>query len=899
MTGAPRRWLARLLNSLWPGRAEADLAREIDAHLALLEDEFRRRGRAPEDARRLARLALGGVDRAKEMHREARGLRWLTDAASDIRYTARQMRRRPGFALVAVGTLALGIGANTAMFTLVHRVLLDTLPVRSPESLVEVGCVDANKPDDIGCETSYPGFVMFRDQNDVLSGLFAFAPLADLNVAHDGHAELATGILASGDMYHVLGVSPASGRLLSPSDDTPGAPIAVVLSYGYWQRRFNGDPRVVGQTVQLNTSAAIVVGVSPERFRGVTLGGGPDVTIAIGSGGPALAGRESLTNGANWWLRMIGRRKDGVTLAQAQAGLEPIYRRTVEHLLSSVQGRIAGPIREYLRGVEFRVQPAASGGASALRRDLDRPLRILMAVVGMVLFIACANLTTLVLSRTAGRQREFSVRLAIGAGRWRLARQLITESLVVSMAGGVLGLLGARWGGATILRLASDETGVGAVDLSPDVTVLAFTSATVVLAGLVLALGSVWHVVRTPAQRALRDAAGGHAAARLARLFLPVQVTVATVVLIGAGLLLQTFDNMLHGDDGFRRDQLVTFSVRPQLVGYHGVRVGAYVDAVRARLDSMPGVTSVTRSAHPPGALNGSTLVDAPGFESAAPMERETGNHRVGPKVVQTWGLTLLRGRDLSGADDENAGSALVNESFARHFFGSADAVGRRFGFAGAPERTYTIVGVVANARDRGPRLPVERVAYTYLAPDAMGYGAFAVRGQGAETALIAAIRQALREADPQVPVVDLQTMNARVQKDLRRERLLAVLGSLFGGLALLLVALGLYGLLAGAVAHRTREIAIRLALGGKPRRIVAMFLGQGLSLVTAGLIAGMALAAMLGRFIGSALYGVTPTDAFTYGTAVAVLMLTSAVACLLPARRASRTDPMAALRDD
>jgi predicted permease len=899
VTGAPRRWLARLLNSLWAGRAESDLAREIDAHLALLEDEFRRRGQAPEEARRSARLALGGVDHAKELHRDTRGLRWLGDASADIRYTVRQMRRHPGFALVAIGTLALGIGANTAMFTLVHRVLLDTLPVRSPESLVEVGCVDANKPDDVGCETSYPGFVMFRDENDVLSGLFAFAPLSDLNVVHDGHAELATAILASGDMYDILGVSPASGRLLTTSDDTPGAPMAVVLSYGYWQRRFNRDPRVIGQTLQLNTHAAIVVGVSPERFRGVTLGGGPDVTVAIGSGGPALAGRESLTNGANWWLRMIGRRKDGVTLVQAQAGLERIYRRTVEHLLSSVRGPIAGPIREYLRRVEFRVQPAAAGGASALRRDLGRPLRILMAVVGMVLFIACANLTTLVLSRTAARQRELSVRLAIGAGRWRLARQLLTESLVLSIAGGVLGLLVARWGGATILRLASGETGLRAVDLSPDVTVLAFTSATVVVAGLILALGSVWHVMRTPAQRSLRDTAGGHAAAGLARLFIPVQVTVATVVLIGAGLLLQTFENMLHGDDGFRRQQLVSFSVRPQLVGYDGARVGTYIDAVRARLESIPGVTSVTRSVHPPGALDGSTLVEAPGFESAAPMERETGNHRVGPKVVQTWGLTLLRGRDLADVDDANAGSALVNESFARHFFGSADAVGRRFGFAGSPEHMYTIVGVVADARDRGPRLPVERVAYTYLAPAAMGFGAFAVRGHGSETALIAAIRQALREADPQVPVVDLQTMDARVQEDLRRERLLAVLGSLFGGLALLLVALGLYGLVAGAVAHRTREIAIRLALGGARRTILSMFLRQGLSLVAVGLLAGLALATMLGRFIDRDLHGVTPTDTFTYSTAVAVLVLTSAVACLLPATRASRTEPMAALRND
>lgn len=899
MTGTLRRWLARLLGTLRPGRMESELAREIDAHLALLEDEFRRRGQAPAEARRSARLALGGVDRAKELHRDARGLRWLTDAAADVRYTARQMRRHPGFTLIAVATLALGIGANTAMFTIVHRVLLDTLPVRAPESLVEVGCIDRNKPDDVGCETSYPGFVMFRDENDVLSGLFAFAPLPDVNVVSEGQAELATATLASGDMYDVLGVAPAVGRLLSRLDDVPGAPLVVVLSHDYWQRRFGADPSVVGRTVQLNTVTGTVVGVSAGSFRGVTLGGVPDVTLPFGSGGPALAGSASLTNGSNWWVRMIGRRKDGVTLAQAQAGLEPIYRRTVEHLLSSVPGQIAGPVREYLRRVEFRLEPAAIGGASALRRDLDRPLRILMAVVGMVLFIACANLTTLVLSRTAGRQRELSVRLAIGAGRARLARQLLTESLVLSIAGGALGLIGARWGGTVILRLASGEVGVRAVDLSPDVTVLVFTSMTVLVAGVLLALGSVWHVLRTAPQRALRDAVGGHAAATLARVFIPVQVSMATVVLIGAGLLLQTFGNMRDGADGFRRPQLVTFSVRPQLVGYDGPRVATYVEAVATRLASLPGVTSVTRSMHPPGALDGSTLVDAVGFESAAPMDRETGHHRVGAHVARTWGLTLMRGRDLTDADDAKAGSALVNEAFARHFFGSVDAVGRRFGFAGAPDRAYTVIGVVANARDRGARHPVQRVAYTHLAPEAMGYGAFAVRGQGSEAALVTAIRRALGETDPQVPVVDLMTMDARVQQDLRRERLLAVLGSLFGGLALLLVALGLYGLLAGAVTHRAREIAIRLALGGKPGAILSMFLGQGLVLVAIGLAAGLAGAAVMGRFIRSALFGVTPTDTVTYGIVAGVLILTSVVACLLPARRAARTDPMAALRAD
>jgi predicted permease len=320
---------------------------------------------------------------------------------------------------------------------------------------------------------------------------------------------------------------------------------------------------------------------------------------------------------------------------------------------------------------------------------------------------------------------------------------------------------------------------------------------------------------------------------------------------------------------------------------------------VRTRLEALPGVTSVTRSNHPPGALDGTGLVEAPGFESAAPMLRTAGHHRVGPRVIETWGLTLLRGRDLGPSDDASTRSALVNESFARHFFHGLDVVGRRFAFAGNGDRPHTIVGVVADARDRGPRLPVERVAYTYLPPDEMGFGSFAVRGQGSESALIAAVRRALREADPQVPVVEIQTMDERVQEGLRRERLLAVLGTLFGALALLLVAIGLYGLLAGAVTHRTREIGIRLALGGDRRNVLLLFLRQGLSLVGLGLVAGLGVGTLLGRFIRGELYGVTPTDPVTFVAAACVLVVTSAAACLVPAVRASRTDPMSALRDE
>jgi len=895
--GGVRRLISRLLNVVRPGGGEADLERELASHLLLLEDEFRRRGQSADEARRSARLALGGMEQTKELHRDARSVRWLGDLVADSRYAARGFARTPGFTTVAILTLALGIGANTAIFTLVHRVLLNALPVTDPDQLVELGCINANEPDKVGCNVSYPGFRMFRDGNQVLSGLFAFAPLADLNAIHHGRAELATAVIATADMYEVLGVAPALGRLLSPADDAPSAPLVAVLSHGYWQRRFAADPHIVGQSLRLNTHTVSIVGVTPAGFRGVTLGGAPDITVAIGAGADAFAGKGSLANGGNMWLRMIGRRRDGVELPQVQANLEAIHQRTVDHVVASVPASLTSAVRRFFDRVEFRAQPARSGAASAFRRDLDRPLRILMAVVSVVLLIACANLGTLVLSRTAGRQRELGVRLAIGAGRLRLARQLVTESLLLSAAGGVVGLLMAGWGGTLVLRLAAGTIGLRAVDVEPDMTVLLFTFTVALIAGVVLALGSVWHLARMDPLRALRDREGPNAASRLAAVLVPGQVALATIVLIGAGLFVQTFANFLRVDLGFRSERLVTLTVMPRLVGYDAARSASYVDAVTARLAAVPGVTAVTRSHNPPGALGNTGLVDLPGFESAAPMQRAAGRHRAGARVAETWGLTLRQGRDLTHSDKEADRVSLVNESFARHFFKTDEVVGRQFAFAG--DRPYTIVGVVADARERGPTQPVERVAYTFLSPGEMGATTIALRVQGSESALLTPIRTVLAAVDPLVPVVDLQTADARIDEALRRERLLAMLGTLFGALALLLVGIGLYGLLAGAVEHRTREIGIRLALGSSRVHVLWLVLRRGLSLNAQGLAIGLGLGVLLTRYLRSELFGVTPNDPWTIAAAAVILIATGTAASLRPAIRASRIDPMRAIRQE
>lgn len=555
-------------------RWEQSLDAELRFHLEQMIEDSIAAGLSPDEARRRARRDLGSFELAKDECRDQRPFPWLADAAADARFALRTFARAPGFTAVAVVTLALGIGANTAMFTLFHRVLVQMLPVTQPERLVELGCVNANEPDKVGCRASYPAFQMYRDNNQVLSGLFAFAPTSDLNVIHLGGAELTKGLLATGDMYTVLGVTPALGRLFNPADDAPSAP--PVLSHAYWQRRFGGDPRVIGQSVRINTQVATVIGVTPAAFRGVTLGEPAEITLAMGSGASLFHGARSLENGANQWLRMIGRRKPGVSIQQVEAALTPIFQRTVDHLISSIPTGMESRARAYFSRVQFQVQPAAAGGASSFRRDLDRPLRTLMAAVGAVLLMACVNLASLLLSRAAGRRREFGIRLAIGAGAGRLIRQFLTETLLISVTGAVLGVAIAQVSGPVLLKMASGEIGLQAIDLTPDLTVLFFTSAMALLAGVLMSIGPILHIRNADPQNPMRDGNQKRAASKLARSLIPAQVALATLVLIGAGLLLRTFENFARVDLGFRSENRITFTVSPGLVGYDTTRAKSF-----------------------------------------------------------------------------------------------------------------------------------------------------------------------------------------------------------------------------------------------------------------------------------------------------------------------------------
>ncbi|MBI1354002.1 MAG: FtsX-like permease family protein [Acidobacteria bacterium] len=888
----------RLPDFLRHRRREEDLDAEIRFHLEQQVDDLRRQGLSEQEARRRARREFGGVELAKEECRDERPLRWLADLVRDLRYAARGFLRSPGFTLVAVLTLALGVGANTGMFTLVRRVLLQTLPVSRPERLVELSCINTNEPDKVGCRFSYPALRLYEGA-PALSSFFGFVTLNDLNVVHDGNSGLASAMLAGGDIYATLGVTPALGRLFNRSDDDPAAAPAAVLSYGFWQRRFGGDPAIVGSTLRLNTRAVTVIGITPPAFRGITVGSSPDITMPLGSAAEAFYGQGSLQNSGNQWLRVLGRLADGVSLSQAQAGLEPVFAGAVDDLIASLPPPVAVRAREYFQGVRFLLRPASGGGASEFQRDLDGPLRVLMGAVGVVLLLACVNLASMLLARTTDRRREVGVRLSLGASRLRLARQFLAESLLLSLAGVSLGLASAGWVARAVLTMASGDAPLDAIDLTPDGPTLLFTAGVAVLATVLMALGPLWRITRTDPLPAVRGGTEAGPSTTLSRALAPLQAALAVILLIGAGLFVRTFESFRQVDLGFLSADVVTFQVRPGLAGYDGPRAAAYFRELRERLLTLPNVAAATYSSEPMGGLSSTTLVNTPGLEAAPVMEHTTGRNRVAEDFVRTNGLRLLAGRDFAPGDAESASrAAIVNESFARHFLGTVDVVGREIAF-NPNERPYTIVGLTADARDRGPKNPAERVIYTPFAEQSAGSASFAVRAQGSETALLSAVAETVKQLDPTVPVWNLATLDARLSAELRRERMLAVLGTLFGGLALLLVALGFYGLIAQAAARRTKEMGIRLAVGAGRWSVLWIFVRQGLWLTGIGLAAGLAAGAFLTRFVSSRLHGVTPFDPVAFGVAAGALLLVALVAVCLPALRALRADPLVSLRSE
>ncbi|HVG29682.1 MAG TPA: ABC transporter permease [Pyrinomonadaceae bacterium] len=847
----------------------------------------------------------------------------------DLRYGARLLSKTPGFTAVTALSLALGIGANTALFSVVDAVLLKKLPVKEPERLVlfksvatrkfSPGNYNGNTSDDpsgLLVRTSFPyqTFARFREQRQsVLSDVFAFGRVS-LNVNADGQAGVADGQAVSGNYYAGLGVPASLGRTLTEADDNPAATPAAVVSHRYWQRRFGGDPSVVGKQINLNGVAFTVVGVTPQGFEGaMQVGSTADVSIPIAWEPQVNTERSRMAGAGTWWLRLMGRLKPGATAEQAQASLNDVFQQSALEQRAAQQAH-EEEARAPLDPNDYPRLAADSGsrGEMNVRRDYQKPLYYLLGVVGLVLLIACANVANLLLARAAVRRREIAVRLALGATRRRLIRQLLTESVLLATIGGALGVLLAFWIKDGLLAV-TDWGGrqMSALDPRLDWRVLGFTLGLSLLTGVVFGLVPAWRATRVDLTPALKDS--GRSSSHTSRSWLSkslvvAQVAMSLLLLVGAGLFLRTLVNLERVETGFNTDNLLLFGVDPDLIGYKDERLASLYSQMSERIEAVPGVRSVTFSAQPLLAQSSyESVLYLPGATPDADGKiRPSGNvyiHQTRENFLAAMGIPLLAGRGLTAQDDARAPHvAVVNQTFARKVFREENPLGKRFGISRSRPGGIEIVGVAKDAKYTSQRDEIPPTAYLpWLQQlDAVGSVTFEVRTTGDPAAGVAAMREAVREVDANLPLKDIKTQIEQADETLAMERLFAKLLSLFGLLALLLAAVGLYGVLAWSVSQRTHEIGIRMALGASRAAVLKMILSQGLTLTLSGVAVGLAGAYALTKYLASLtdmLYGVKPTDPLTFAVIAASLTLVALVACYLPARRATKVDPLSALR--
>jgi predicted permease len=833
-----------------------------------------------------------------------------------MKFALRQLAKSPAFTAIAVLSLALGIGANTAVFSLVDDILLRSLPVRNPDELVlfrwHAGPNDLRRGFDgslvtdsktgLRTSTSLSHFIFerLRDhdrRNEVLTDLFAFARIQQLNVALDAQAEIASGQYATGGYFSGLGVTALRGRMLDSNDDRADAEPAAVISHRYWQQRFARSESAIGKTIRVNHLAVTIVGIAPEGFLG-TLGVGlaPDVTLPMALE-PRVTHQGSLVaDQLYWWLHIMGRLRPGVTAAQAQAQLEPVLVQAARD--AWLTGKHSGPMPA-LEGralPKLQLEPGARGRTENAQRNFAPPLRVLMVIVGLVLLIACANVANLLLARSATRAKEIAVRLSVGATRARLVRQLLGESLVLSLCGGALGVLFALGGRAALLQLRPI---IGAEPLALDWRMLGFTVAISVVTGLLFGLAPAWRGTRVDLNSVLKENSGGsigRSRFTLRRGLMVAQIALSVVLLVGAGLFLRTLHNLRTLDAGFNRENLVLFRLDAGLSGHKGPQVVALFDRLLERLVALPGVRSAAHSRHAllsGGLRNGTVALQNPRLPANQNFGVQV--NVVSPSFFPTFEIPFVLGRNFTDRDDGNSRPvAVINETFARAFFPEENPLGRTFTM-NRVERE--IVGVIRDARYADLRSAIPSIVYVTHRQSIEGSASFAVKTAGDPAALGAAIRTALREIDPNVPLFELRTQEQQINELVSNERMFATLSATLGGVALLLTCIGLYGLLAHQVTARTREIGIRMALGAQLRAVMALVLGEGLRLAALGVVLGLATALAVTRFVAHMLFGVPPTDPWTLAGAAALLIAIAALACFIPARRAAKVDPMSALR--
>ena len=908
-------------------RKEDQLREELAFHLAEEARERQAGGLAEDQARWAARRDLGNVTRLREDTRTLWSWVPIEQLAQDVRYGLRTMFTNRLFTALAALSLALGIGANTAIYSFMDAILLRALPVSDPASLVVVKwrsrpfsfaagaefvmhSINGNLYHDGSDRTAavfpFPAFERLQEVSaPVMSGLFAYSQAGSLNVLIKGHAELATGYYVSGDFFRGLAVSPAAGRLIAAADDRAGAPPAAVISLGYSQRRFGGAAEAAGQPILINNVSFTVVGVTPPGFFGVDPGAAPDVYLPLQAEvlfDPSAAGARLDPN--HYWIQMMGRLRPGVRREAAQAALGGPFAQWVTTTATSDRERANLPV--------LRLEEGA-GGLDSLRRQYSTPLYVLLAMVGLILAIACANTANLLLARAAARRREMAVRLSLGAGRWRVVRQLLTESVHLASLGGALGVFVAVAGMRVLTRLLANGQEGFTLHAELNWHVLGVTLTLSLLCGVLFGLAPAMQATRPALMPTLKDRSviGGRARLRdrvprvsLTRALVVAQIAISLLLLVAAGLFVRTLSNLQSISLGFNREHVLLFEVNAPQAGYPAPRVAAFYDELRRRLSEAPGVRDAT--------LSHASLIRAgrshPITVNGLPTPRSTRILFTGPRFFTTMEIPMLRGREIAEGDRQGAQPvAVVSELFARTTFGEGDPLGRHLEIGGSLRvegrpLVVEIVGVAATARYGGLKNripPVVYLSYAQIPAPPLEEMTYALRTDGDPLRYAGVVRELVHAADERVPVTNIKTQAADIDQTINQEIVFARLCSAFAILALVIACVGLYATMVYAVARRTSEIGLRMALGARRSAVIWMVLREVCGLVVVGLAIGVPAAFGTSKLVESFLFEMKANDPRSLALAAAIMLSAALLAGYGPARRASRVDPIVALRHE
>ncbi|MGH9843762.1 MAG: ADOP family duplicated permease [Blastocatellia bacterium] len=913
----------------WRQRQDEELDAEIRSHLDEAIRDRIERGESPDEARANALREFGNVGLVKEVTREMWGWASLERLMQDLRFGLRMLRKNPGFSLIAILTLALGIGANTAIFSLINAALLKTLPVKDPQELVFLMVAG---PHGTGTGFSYPLVEQFNRNNQSFTGIIAASDVSRMRLTEPEvggrQVELVQAGRVSGNFFSALGVGAVAGRTLTEDDDKPaGAQPVAVISYNFWQRRFGLDPSIVGRKITLDNFPFTVVGVAPSGFFGFEVGSNPDLWWPIRMTPQVMPGSQVLSDSNTRWLYVMARLKPGVNVERARAEMDAVFRQQLNEIAPERLASFTLTQRRNHFERNIKLEPGGTG-FTWLREQIKQPLLILMAIVGLVLLIACANVANLLLARAAARRKEIAMRLALGAGRWRLIRQLLTESLLLAALSGALGLLLAQWGARLLLAYLPLER-TATFDLAPDARVLGFTLAVSALTSLMFGLAPALGATRLDLTSSLKGATGGSAGrSRLTphKLLIVTQVALSLFLLVGAGLFVRSLRNLKNLDAGFDRDNVVLFSLNTPGDYTLAQRVIFYRQALEG-LEALPGARAASLASFSllSGSGSNSSIV-VEGYAQRPDEDMDCHRLWVGPKYFATMGMSLLQGRDFGPQELQPQGdlsaaqptasqspqpsatpsaplAAVINQRMARYFFRAENPLGRRFRLQRGPLQNIPIevIGVIKDAKYYNLREQTPRTFYLsfFQRPREETAGTMLLRSFADPASTTAAIQRVVQELDPQIQILNLRTMNEVVDRSLMQERFVAQLGSFFSLFALLLTSIGLYGVMSYATAQRTREIGIRVALGARAADVIRLVLRETMLLVGSGVIIGLGAAFAATRLVASLLFGLSPNDPLTITLATLLMLGVAALAGYLPARRAARVDPLIALRHE